>query len=185
MTWTPFPGAHPIIGFADEARRVSACNSCSGALEQNRNIAACSGARGGGGLHATLSRGGSRRREGKECRICKVLSKRTRASVKSAPVAERTQGPREPADQVQVLAKRTQCLAMDAAVMLVRLRHSTCAGKFIVLFPVVYNEGKILQRKVVVRTGGIRRAYAAALRSTINATGPPPSGPWCSAPPET
>ena len=29
------------------------------------------------------------------------------------------------------------------------------------------------------------RVYAAALRSTIKATGPPPSGPWCSAPPET
>jgi hypothetical protein len=49
-------------------------------------------------------------------------------------LAERTQGPREPADQVQVLAKRTRCLAMDAAVTLARLRHSTCAGKFIVLF---------------------------------------------------
>jgi hypothetical protein len=40
MTRAPLPSAHPIIGFADEARRDSACDSRSGALEQNRNIAA-------------------------------------------------------------------------------------------------------------------------------------------------
>ena len=50
MTRAPLPSAHPIIGFADEARRDSACDSRRGALEQNRNIAACSGARGGGGF---------------------------------------------------------------------------------------------------------------------------------------
>jgi hypothetical protein len=74
---------------------------------------------------------------------------------------------------------------MDAAVILARLRHSTLAGGFIVLFPVVYNEAKTLQLKVAKRPAAFAGVYAVALRSTINATGPPPSGPWCSAPPET
>jgi hypothetical protein len=152
VTRAPLPGHPPDYRLADEARRDSACDSRCAALEQNRNIARCSGARGGGGLHATLSRDGSRRREGEGCRICKVLSKRTRASVKSAPLAERTRGPREPAVRVQVLAKRTRGDANGRCGDPGEIEALYLRGKIRpFFFPVVYNEGKILHLKVAAR----------------------------------
>ena len=151
MTWTPFPGAHPIIGFADEARRVSACNSCSGALEQNRNIAAWRGARGGGGLHATLSRG-RKSAPGREGMRDLQGAVQTNPSVcKERTLAERTRGPREPAVQVQILAKRTRGDANGRCGDPGEIEALYLRGKIHCSFPVVYNEGKILHLKVATR----------------------------------
>ena len=47
------------------------------------------------------------------------------------------------------------------------------------------DRGRPLLRALGLMIGAASRRAHAEPRSTISATGPPPSGPWCSAPPET
>jgi hypothetical protein len=72
------------------------------------------------------AKGGVKKGASMTC-ILKVLAERPEGLRKACRLAKRTRGGVE-----------GRC----PAVMLARLRHSTQAGKSIVLFPVVYNEAK-------------------------------------------
>ena len=100
MTRAPLPSAHPIIGFADEARRDSACDSRSGALEQNRNIAAWRERRWRPSRDAFARRKSAPRREGMQD-LQRAGQTNPRVWEERTVWAERTRGACDPLPRVK------------------------------------------------------------------------------------